>query len=67
MTREDFVIWKTSNVTKTVFGLIEEKIEDAKEVLIRQAGIDSTEDAVLRGYIRALYDVLNVDLQEVDE
>ncbi|MDE2000888.1 MAG: hypothetical protein KGI52_18400 [Burkholderiales bacterium] len=53
LTRSDFENWKADPVTKAFFYACQERIEDAKNILANQAGINSVEDNLLRGFIRA--------------
>lgn len=52
-TRADFDNWKSDPVTKAFFLAAQERIEDAKDVLSIQAGIDPSQDNLLRGLIQA--------------
>ena len=51
--QSDFENWKGDFVTKAFFQAAHERIEDAKDVLSVQAGIDSNQDNYLRGLIQA--------------
>ncbi len=69
-TRSDFENWKLDSVTKAFFQAAQERIEDAKDVLSVQAGLDTTHDNYIRGMIQAyreLQDFRIDDLQEAGE
>ncbi len=64
ITKDEFILWKSSPVTNEVFGIINERIQDAKEVLAKQAGIDSREDGFYCGMIHALREILEISYEE---
>lgn len=68
--QSDFDSWKQDSVTKAFFLAIVDQIEQSKEYLSTQAGLNSAEDNFHRGYIRAFQDALLFridDLQETAE
>ena len=70
LTRSDFDNWSQDSVTKAFKLAIAEQIQQAKETLAQSAGLIPNEDNFLRGYIRAMFDVLEFridDLQEAGE
>ena len=70
LSRSDFDNWQADPVTKVFKLAIAEAIQQAKETLAQSAGLVSTEDNFLRGYIRAMFDTLEFridDLREVDD
>ncbi len=64
VTKEEFVQWKESPVTKAVFEVIEGRIEDAKEVLAVTAGDDCKNDGILVGMIRAFRELKEIDYDD---
>ena len=69
LSRSDFDNWSQDPVTRAFKLAIGEQIQQSKEILSNTAGLNSGEDNFLRGYIRALFDVLEFrvdDLQEAD-
>lgn len=56
--------WKQQPITKEVFTGIARRIEDLKEELAFSAGIDPIQDALKRGAITALRDILNMEYVE---
>jgi len=64
----DWKDWQANPVTKAFYQAAIERIEDAKEVLSTQAGLELSEDNFLRGFIRAyreMFDFRIDDLQEI--
>ena len=60
ITKEEFQLWKEDKVTKSVFMGIQERINEAKDILSVSAGMDPHNDRLLVGIIRALTEVLEV-------
>ena len=67
VTASDFNDWRNNPVTKAFFLAITERIEDAKEVLATQAGLDLNEDNFLRGFIRAYRESLMFRIEDLQE
>lgn len=67
VSQSDFVNWKSDPVTKAYFTAVIERIEDAKEVLSNQAGVDVNEDNYLRGFIRAYRECLEFRIEDLQE
>jgi hypothetical protein len=67
VTASDFNDWRTNPVTKAFYMAITDRIEDAKEVLATQAGLDLNEDNFLRGFIRAYREVLLFRIDDLQE
>jgi len=63
----DFLNWKADPVTTMVMIKINERIEDAKNTLAGNAGLDPTFDNYLRGYISANNDILGVGFEDMEE
>lgn len=63
----EFNDWRSNQVTKAFFLAITERIEDAKEILATQAGLDLNEDNFLRGFIRAYREVLMFRIDDLQE
>ena len=61
MDRSDFKDWQSQPITKAYFTAISNKIELLKEELAQSAADDPKWDAVKRGAIQALRDVMDVD------
>lgn len=64
ITKEEFVDWKSNLVTKAFFQAAEERVEDAKELLAGQAGLDSIYDSFLRGFIKAYREMTEFRIEE---
>lgn len=67
MTRQDFIDWKSSPITKAMFGALLVNIEGLKEELAESAGATPYQDAVKVGAIRAYRDVIEADWFEETE
>lgn len=64
VTKDDFQQWKEHLVTKEVFNIIQNRIEDAKEILSQTAGLEPDQDRLLVGMIKALTEVLEISYEE---
>ena len=64
ITKEEFLQWKESPVTKAVFEVIDNRIEDAKEVLAVTAGEDCKNDGILVGMIRAFRELQEINYDD---
>ena len=53
ITASDFLDWKSNPVTKAFVQACDERVEDAKNELAISAGINPTQDNLLRGFILA--------------
>lgn len=65
----EFQQWKEHPVTKAYFEASNVRIEDAKEILAVQAGMNPDEDNFFRGFIRAYREMLDftIDFYEDEE
>lgn len=63
----DFYNWKSDPVTTMMMIVINDRINQAKDLLASSAGVDSNQDNYLRGYIASNYDILNIDLESMEE
>lgn len=66
VTVSDFIDWKANSVTKAFFEACRYRIEDAKDVLASSAGINSAEDNVLRGFIRAYQEMQDFRIDDLE-
>lgn len=67
ITASEYVDWRNNPVTKAFFLAIVERIEEAKETLSTQAGLELSEDNFLRGFIRAYREVLGFRIDDLQE
>ena len=63
----DFVSWKHDPVTEAWMEACKQRIEDGKDTLATQAGIDSTYDSYVRGIIRGYTEMLNFTVEDLSE
>ena len=63
----DFQDWKSNHVTKAFFEACDIRIEDAKEMLASQAGMDSISDSCYRGFILAYNEMKDFRVDEGDQ
>jgi len=61
MNRSDFKDWQSQPITKAYFNAINTRVELLKEELASSAADDPKWDAVKRGAIQALRDIMEVD------
>lgn len=66
-TRSDFEAWKQNPVTKAFFAAAKERIEDAKDVLSVEAGLNHVQDNLLRGLIQAYREMQDFRIEDLEE
>ena len=67
MNRSDFKDWQSEPITKAFFIAINNRVEALKEELAQSAADDPKWDAVKRGAIAALRDIMDTDWFEETE
>ena len=69
ITKEEWVDWKSSHVTKAFFQACQERVEDTKELLSSSAGLEPTTDNFYRGFIHAYKEIqdFTIDFESTDE
>jgi len=67
LSRSDFENWKADPVTKMFFQAASERIEDAKDVLSVQAGLDPQQDNYLRGLVQAYRELQDFRIEDLAE
>jgi len=67
ITKSDFDNWKADPVTKAFMFAINERIEESKDVLSVQAGINPNEDNYLRGFIQAYREIQDFRVEDAQE
>ena len=63
----DFNDWRSNPVTKAFFLAANERVEDAKELLATQAGLNANEDSSLRGFIMAYREMCEFRIDDLQE
>jgi len=63
----DFYNWKSDPVTTMVMIQVNQRIEDSKNMLAGNAGVDPNFDNYQRGYIAACNDLLGVGFNDMEE
>lgn len=66
-TRCDFDNWKSDPVTKAFFLAAQERVEDAKELLSVEAGLNPNQDNLLRGMIQAYRELQDFRIDDLVE
>lgn len=64
VTKNEFLEWKSSYVTKQFLEAIQNRIEETKEILAISAGLEPDNDRYLVGMIRAFNEVLDVSVED---
>lgn len=64
VSREEFLQWTESPVTREIFSLMEARINDAKDILAVTAGDDSRADGILVGMIKAYNELLGITYED---
>jgi hypothetical protein len=67
ISQNDFINWKSDPVTKAFFQAAHERIEDAKDVLSVQAGINAEQDNYLRGMVQAYREIQDFRIDDIQE
>ena len=67
ISQSDFDNWKQDPVTKAFFLACNERIEDAKDLLAVQAGLDHAQDNFLRGFIQAYRETTQFRIDDLQE
>lgn len=64
LTKEEFLDWRNNIVTQEVFKVVEQRINDAKDILGATAGEDPIADRYLVGMIRGFNELLEIDYND---
>ena len=67
ISRSDFERWRGDPVTKAFYLAARERIEDAKDILSVQAGLDKDQDNLLRGLIQAYREMQDFRIEDIEE
>lgn len=67
ISQTDFENWKADAVTKAFFIAAQDRVEQAKEVLSVQAGMDTVQDNLLRGIILAYREMQDFRVEDEDD
>ena len=67
ISQSDFENWKADIVTKAFFQACQQRVEDAKNILATQAGINSNEDNLIRGFIRAYQEMQEFRVEDTED
>ena len=59
--KHEFIDWKNSEVTKLVFQIVQNRIDEIKDNLSVNAGLDSQLDRFYVGMAHAFKEVLEID------
>jgi len=66
ISKEEWVQWKDSIVTRGFFQAMNERIEDCKDILAVSAGLNPDEDNFYRGFIRAYSEALDFKIDDME-
>lgn len=64
MTYSDWLEWKANPITKLFYEACDERVEDAKEIVINAAGIDQLQDSFYRGFVYAYREMKEFRMDE---
>lgn len=67
VSKSDFNDWYQNPVTKAFFEACRNRVDDAKDTLAAVAGLDSNEDNMLRGMIRAYSEIPDFRIDDLEE
>ena len=63
----DFYNWKQDPITQALMIQINNRMEQAREILTLSAGKDPIEDNFYRGFIQAHREILEVSYEDMEE
>lgn len=66
ITKDEYVEWQNNNVTKAYMEACLTRLDDAKDILVNQAGLDSDQDNFYRGFIHAYREMLNFTIEDFE-
>ncbi|MEB3214050.1 MAG: hypothetical protein VKL39_22065 [Leptolyngbyaceae bacterium] len=64
VSKEEFLDWKQNHVTQAVFAILDQRIQDAKDVLGATAGDDPVADRYLVGMIRGFSELQEITYED---
>lgn len=67
ISKSDFDNWRLDPVTKAFFQAAQERIEEAKDVLSVEAGLNPIQDNTLRGLIQAYREIQDFRVEDIEE
>ena len=67
ISKSDFDNWKSDPVTKAFFQAAQERVEEAKDVLSVEAGLNPVQDNTLRGLIQAYREIQDFRVEDIEE
>lgn len=67
ISQSEFYSWKTEPITEAFFEAARIRVEEAKDVLSVQAGMDSAQDNYLRGLIQAYRELQDFRIDDLQE
>ena len=67
ISKSDFDNWKADPVTKAFFQAAQERVEEAKDVLSVEAGLNPVQDNALRGLIKAYREMQDFSVEYIEE
>jgi hypothetical protein len=67
ISKDDHTRWKYDEVTEAYMEACSTRLNDAKEILINQAGLDQDQDNFYRGFIHAYREMLNFTFEDFEE
>ena len=65
--RSDFDNWRSDPVTRAFFAAARERVEDAKELLSIEAGLNPNQDNLLRGLIQAYREMQDFRIEDIQD
>lgn len=66
ITKAEWGDWKADLITRAFFEAAKTREEDASEILISQAGIDTVNDNFYRGFIAAYREMQNFTIEDLE-
>ena len=67
ISKSDFDNWKSDPVNKAFFQAAQERVEEAKDVLSVEAGLNPVQDNTLRGLIKAYREMQDFSVEYIEE
>lgn len=67
ISKDDFYLWKNEPITQAVFEACQMRIDEGKDTLATQAGLDPIFDSYVRGIIKAYSEMLRITVEDIEE
>lgn len=67
ITKSEWMDWKSNLVTRAFYAACEQRVEDAKDILVGRAGLEPDNDNYMRGFIAAYVEMSDFRIEDVED